>query len=83
MISGQIEVNQFSSKLKKKLFYKGLTKKTFVLIAFHSLQSWTTTAKHGNWRKRRRKGWKGYRKAVWKEPKEKKCLLTLDLKTSK
>ena len=40
----------------------------------------TATARYGVTRKGSRKGCKEYSKADYKEPKEKKCLLTLDLK---
>ena len=45
------------------------------------MQGWTTTTRYGVISKRRRKGWKGYSKAVGKEPKKEKPLLTLDLFT--
>ena len=43
-------------------------------IRFHSMQSWTATKRWEVTRKRR-KGWRGYKKSVYNQPKEKKCLL--------
>ena len=48
------------------------------LLDFHSTEGWRATRKHGVTRKRR-KWWKAYEKAKLKEPRDKRCLLTLDL----
>ena len=52
---------------------------SFILIEIHSIQARKATPKHGVIRKRRKQRWKAYTKAVWKEPKNLRCLLTLDL----
>lgn len=48
------------------------------LLDFHSTEGWKATRKNGVTRKRR-KWWKAYEKAKLKEPRDKRCLLTLDL----
>ena len=45
------------------------------------MQSRTVTLGHGVTRKRKKKDRKGYKKAIQKESKEKRCLLTPDVKS--
>ena len=55
-------------------------KDIFSKIGIHFMQGWAATTRYGVTRKRREKRSKKYGRAIQKEPKDKLCLFTLDLK---